>query len=286
MDTLGLATSLLLLLIFYADPVTRFLNPESSCSPYILGSPSTHLWQKLGKVLQNTFQEGNYTGHIAIIQVFNKFGSQVDKEKVVSLNGHMGLIAINFKIYIEIIFKNRTNYLAIQSRKNLKFPGSALAFSGTGEGVQSFGGFLDVPGLGIHNVTLKIFGGSFRVTLVVDWWFLPNILEMWWGPMKAIYHWVKQDGVVILVGAGGDTWPLFCVIELVWTKRQWEAKNWNLPSGYCSGAFTVQCFHLFTYWHHPKCIWGGDSSWGHPTTILNNQFFFGICPHHVLVGTK
>ena len=50
---------------------------------------------------------------------------------------------------------------------------------------------------------------------------------MWWGPTKAINCSVKVDGLVILVGGGGDTWPLFCVIELVWTfwtKRQWKQK--------------------------------------------------------------
>ena len=36
--------------------------------------------------------------------------------------------------------------------------------------------------------------------------------------------------VVILLGDGGDTWPLFCIIKLVWTfwtKRWWGAKNLN-----------------------------------------------------------
>ena len=50
-----------------------------------------------------------------------------------------------------------------------------------------------------------LIGGSFRVTLVVDCWFLPKILEMWWGPTKAIYYSVKVDVVMILVGGCGDT---------------------------------------------------------------------------------
>ena len=56
---------------------------------------------------------------------------------------------------------------------------------------------------------------------------------MWWGPTKTIYCWVKVDGVVILVGGGGDTWQVFCVIKLVWTfwtKRWWGAKNYNFHS--------------------------------------------------------
>ena len=60
--------------------------------------------------------------------------------------------------------------------------------------------------LRVRDIYMKVtFGGLFRVILVVDWWFLPKILEMCWGPTKAIYHSVKVDGVVILVGGGGDT---------------------------------------------------------------------------------
>ena len=50
-----------------------------------------------------------------------------------------------------------------------------------------------------------IFGGSFRVTLVVDWWFLPKILGLWLGPTKAIYRSVNTDRVIILFAGGGDT---------------------------------------------------------------------------------
>ena len=67
---------------------------------------------------------------------------------------------------------------------------------------------------------------------------LPKFFYRWWEPMNAIYHWVKVDGVMILLGGGGDTWPLFCVIKIVWTfwtKRQWGTKNWNLPLGSRSG---------------------------------------------------
>ena len=86
-----------LLLIFYADPLTRFLNPESSCSSYILGSPSTHLWQKLTKVLQSTCQEGNHTGHYSI-----NLGHKSTKKSLTCRNGHLWLVAINFKINIEL----------------------------------------------------------------------------------------------------------------------------------------------------------------------------------------
>ena len=55
----------------------------------------------------------------------------------------------------------------------------------------------------------NIVGGSLRVTLVVDWWFLPKILGMWWGPTKAICHSVRLYAVIILLGGGGDTWTLF-----------------------------------------------------------------------------
>ena len=73
----------------------------------------------------------------------------------------------------------------------------------------------------------NLIGGSLRVTLVVDWLFYPEIFCRWRGPMKPIYHWVKVDGVVILLGGGGDTWSLFCIIKLFWTKRWWGAKNLN-----------------------------------------------------------
>ena len=63
-----------------------------------------------------------------------------------------------------------------------------------------------------------IFGGSLRVTLVVDF-FCPNIFCRQWGPTKAIYCGVKVDGVVILLGGGVDTWPLFC-----------ELLNWEVGS--------------------------------------------------------
>ena len=78
-------------------------------------------------------------------------------------------------------------------------------------------------------------GGSLRVTLVVDWWFLPKILGPWWGPTKAIYCSVNADRVIILFAGGGDTWTEFCTIKLVWTfctERWWGAKNLNLWSGW------------------------------------------------------
>ena len=74
----------------------------------------------------------------------------------------------------------------------------------------------------------EIIGGSFRVTLVVDWWFLPKILGPCWGPTKAIYRSVNTDRVIILFAGGGDTWTQFSVIKVVWTfctERRWGAKN-------------------------------------------------------------
>ena len=38
----------------------------------------------------------------------------------------------------------------------------------------------------VQTAMCKLVGGSFRVILVVDWWFLPKILGPWWGPTKAI----------------------------------------------------------------------------------------------------
>ena len=64
-------------------------------------------------------------------------------------------------------------------------------------------------------VNLQFIGGSFMVTLVVDWWFWPEFFCRW--PMKAIYQWVEVDEEVILLRGGGDTWPLFCEIKLFWT---------------------------------------------------------------------
>ena len=40
--------------------------------------------------------------------------------------------------------------------------------------------------------------------------------------MKAVYHWVKVAGVVILLWGGGNTWSLFCIIKLVWPFLNWE----------------------------------------------------------------
>ena len=75
---------------------------------------------------------------------------------------------------------------------------------------------------------MMLIGGSFRVTLVVDWWFLPKIFGPWWGPTKVIYRSVNTDRVIILFAGGGDTWTQFSVIEVVWTfctERRWGAKT-------------------------------------------------------------
>ena len=78
---------------------------------------------------------------------------------------------------------------------------------------------------------------------------------MWWGPTKTIYCWVKVDWVVILVGGGGDTWQVFCVIKLVWTfwtKRRWGAKNYNFHSfSRLATSLSHSLAHLLThttYW--------------------------------------
>ena len=52
---------------------------------------------------------------------------------------------------------------------------------------------------------IVMIGGSFSVTLVVDWWFLPKRLGPWWGPTKAIYRSVNTDRVIILFAGGWDT---------------------------------------------------------------------------------
>ena len=114
-----------------------------------------------------------------------------------------------------------------------------------------------------------LFGGSFRVTLVVDWWFLPKILGPWWGPTKAIYRSVNTDRVIILFAGGGDTWTQFSVIEVVWTfctERRWGAKNpifWS-----CKLYVQINLYGEFFVglWQHRKWIWGGDFIrrwWGH-----------------------
>ena len=41
------------------------------------------------------------------------------------------------------------------------------------------------------------------------------VLEMWWGPTKAVYRSVNVDRVKILFGGGGDTLPLFSGNEFV-----------------------------------------------------------------------
>ena len=111
---------------------------------------------------------------------------------------------------------------------------------------------------------LTLIGGSFRVTLVVDWWFLPKIFGPWWGPTKAIYRSVNTDRVIILFAGGGDTWTQFSVIELIWTfctERRWGAKNpifWS-----CKLVVQINLYGEFFVGlrQHRKWIWGGDSIW-------------------------
>ena len=136
-----------------------------------------------------------------------------------------------------------------------------------------------------------IIGGSFRVTLVVDWWFLPKILGRWWGPTKAIYRSVNADRVIILFAGGGDTWTEFCTIELVWTfctERWWGAKNLNLWSGKLVGQINLYGKFFVGLLRRGKHIWDGDSIWrwwGHPTTIFHNQNYLHLLPS-VAVGTQ
>ena len=54
-----------------------------------------------------------------------------------------------------------------------------------------------------------------RVTLVVDWQFLPQILDRWWGPMKAICCSVNVDGVGMVLAGAGDTSTLYVITEVV-----------------------------------------------------------------------
>ena len=44
-----------------------------------------------------------------------------------------------------------------------------------------------------------------RVTLVVDWRFLPQNLGPWWGHTKAYGGYVNADGVGIVLEGSGDT---------------------------------------------------------------------------------
>ena len=39
---------------------------------------------------------------------------------------------------------------------------------------------------------------------MVGFGFSPGILGQWWGPMNAIYFSVNVDGVLVLLGGGGD----------------------------------------------------------------------------------
>ena len=115
---------------------------------------------------------------------------------------------------------------------------------------------------------LLFFGGSFRVTLVVDWWFLPKILGLWWGPTKAIYRSVNTDRAIILFAGGGDTWTLFWVIKLVWTfctERRRGAKNWNLWSAKLLRQIHYTVFFILRLLPRGKSIWGGDFSCRHGT---------------------
>ena len=135
------------------------------------------------------------------------------------------------------------------------------------------------------------FGGSFRVTLVVDWWFLPKILGPWWGPTKAIYRSVNTDRIIILFAGGGDTWTQFSVIKVVWTfctERRWGAKNLIFWS--CKLVVQINLYGEFFVGlqQHRKWIWGGDSIWrwwGHPTTIYHNRNYLHLLPS-VAVGSQ
>ena len=49
---------------------------------------------------------------------------------------------------------------------------------------------------------------------MVDWRFLPKILDMWWGPTKAFCHSVNVHGVVVLFAGGGDTSTLNVITKL------------------------------------------------------------------------
>ena len=94
------------------------------------------------------------------------------------------------------------------------------------------------------------------------WWFLPNILGPWWGPMKVIYCSVNRDRVLILFAGGGDTWTQFCVIKLVWTfstERWWGANNQIFWS--CKSVVQINLYGEFfvSLLRCRKWIWCGDS---------------------------
>ena len=50
---------------------------------------------------------------------------------------------------------------------------------------------------------------------MVDWQFLPIILDRWWGPMKAICCSVNVDGVQMVLTGGGDSSTLHVIKEVV-----------------------------------------------------------------------
>ena len=63
---------------------------------------------------------------------------------------------------------------------------------------------LSCPKNGLYMDHIIIFG-SFRVTVVVDWWFCPKNFCRWWGSKRDVCCSVSLHGVIVLFTGGGDT---------------------------------------------------------------------------------
>ena len=81
--------------------------------------------------------------------------------------------------------------------------------------------------LSVEITNIIFVGGSLESPYWLASAFCPKILGSWWGPMKAFCHSMNVDGVVILLGGGGDTSTLHVITELVWifcTQKLWGLK--------------------------------------------------------------
>ena len=118
-----------------------------------------------------------------------------------------------------------------------------------------------------------------------------------WFSFFASWHAGNVYGVVILVAGGWDTWPLFCVIEVVWTfctKKWMGAKTEILCSGQFPelGQFPERFGQFPELWTVSQALrtvsWALDSvpvwySRGQiPSSNPEGKFQF-FAPHHFLV---